>query len=92
MPIIMSKNIKDWISYGTAVFMILSGAVLCYISFFMLKEIHNSILIYLSEALTFAGAIFGVTIFFSHKFKTYEETTNKRIEDRFKEIETKTNH
>lgn len=75
----MSKNVKDWISYGSAVFMILSGAVMSYISFFTLYAIESSVLIYLSEALTFSGGIFGVTLYFNNKIKVLDSKIDSKI-------------
>lgn len=75
----MSKNVKDWISYGSAVFMILSGAVMSYISFFALYVIESSVLIYLSEALTFSGGIFGVTLYFNNKIKVLDDKIDSKI-------------
>lgn len=75
----MSKNVKDWISYGSTVFMILSGAVMSYISFFTLYAIESSVLIYLSEALTFSGGIFGVTLYFNNKIKVLDDKIDSKI-------------
>jgi len=83
----MTNNTKDWISYGSAIFMILTGAILSYISFFMLHTVENSVLVYLSEALTFAGGVFGCSIYFSHKFGKFVTEANKRINDRLERIE-----
>ena len=70
---------KDWISYSSAVFMILSGALLSYISFFMLHKIEGSVLVYLSEALTFSGGIFGVTLYFNNKLKVLDSKIDSKI-------------
>ena len=75
----MSKNVIDWISYGSAIFMILSGAVMSYISFFTLYAIESSVLIYLSEALTFSGGIFGVTLYFNNKIKVLDNKIDSKI-------------
>lgn len=75
----MSKNVKDWISYGSAIFIILSGAVMSYISFFTLYAIESSVLIYLSEALTFSGGIFGVTLYFNNKIKVLDNKIDSKI-------------
>ena len=75
----MSKNVKDWISYGSAIFMILSGAVMSYISFFTLYAIESSVLIYLSEALTFSGGIFGVTLYLNNKIKVLDNKIDSKI-------------
>lgn len=70
---------KDWISYGSAVFMILSGALLSYLSFFTIYAIESSVLIYLSEALTFSGGIFGVTLYFNNKIKVLDDKIDSKI-------------
>lgn len=75
----MSKNVKDWISYGSAVFMIISGALLSYISFFTIHLIESSVLIYMSEALTFGGAIFGVTLYFNNKLKVLDNKIDSEL-------------
>lgn len=75
----LRKEHKDLVSYATAVLMIISGAVLCYISFFTLHLIESSVLGYLSMSLTFCAAIFGVTLYINQKFKSYEISTNKAI-------------
>ena len=85
----MTSNTKDWISYGSAIFMIVSGALLSFISFFMLHEVVSSVLIYLSEALTFAGGIYGVSIYFGHKFGEFASKARKEIDDRLSKIETR---
>ena len=88
----MSKNVKDWISYGSAVFMILSGALLSYISFFTLYAIESSVLIYLSEALTFSGGIFGVTLYFNNKIKVLDSKIDSKIKSEpIKDSNTKFN-
>ena len=83
----LRKEHKDLVSYATAVLMIISGAVLCYISFFTLHIIESSVLGYLSMSLTFGGAIFGVTLYINQKFKSYEISTNKSILKKLKEQE-----
>lgn len=70
---------KDWISYGSAVFMIISGALLSYISFFTIHLIESSVLIYMSEALTFGGAIFGVTLYFNNKLKVLDNKIDSEL-------------
>lgn len=83
----LRKEHKDLVSYATAVLMIISGAVLCYISFFTLHLIESSVLGYLSMSLTFCAAIFGVTLYINQKFKSYEISTNKSILKKLKEQE-----
>ena len=71
----MGNNIKEWIQYGSAVFMILTGSILSFISFFTLGTVVSGVLLYLSEALVFAGAIYGVNIYYRTKFGQFETKT-----------------
>lgn len=63
----MKQSVKDWIQYGTAIAMIVSAIALSFISFILLMEVHTTVLVYVSEALTYAASIFGVSIYFNHK-------------------------
>ncbi len=64
----MSNNSKEWGQYGTAVAMILSGIVLAFLSFFLNGyDIAEGVLWYIAQALTYAGGIFGVSIYFKTK-------------------------
>ena len=71
----MGNNTKEWIQYSSAVFMILTGSILSFISFFTLGTVVSGVLLYLSEALVFAGAIYGVNIYYSTKFGQFETKT-----------------
>lgn len=71
----MGDNTKEWIQYGSAVFMILTGSILSFISFFTMGTVVSGVLLYLSEALVFAGAIYGVNIYYRTKFGQFETKT-----------------
>ena len=47
--------------------MIASGIVLAFLSFFLNKEITEGVLWYVAQALTFAGAVFGVSVYIKSK-------------------------
>jgi hypothetical protein len=55
--------------------MILTGSILSFISFFTLGTVVSGVLLYLSEALVFAGAIYGVHIYYRTKFGQFETKT-----------------
>ena len=63
----MTANSKDWIQYSTAALMVLSGVVLSFISFFTKGDVTDGVLWYMAQSLTFAGAIFGVSVYFKTK-------------------------
>lgn len=57
--------------YMLASFLVVSGVVLSYISFFTppVGEISNSVLGYLGECLIWAGSMFGMTEYVNFKTK-----------------------
>lgn len=63
----MKNNTKEWIQYSTATGMVISGAILAYFSFFINGEVTEGVLWYVAQALTFAGGIFGVSVYFRTK-------------------------
>ena len=48
----------------TATVMKVSGVVLSFISFFTKGDVTDGVLWYMAQGLTFAGAIFGVSVYF----------------------------
>lgn len=78
----MTNNIKEWVQYGTAVAMILSGIVLAFLSFFLNGyDIADGVLWYIAQALTYAGGIFGVSIYFKTKLGQAEAQLRELIRD-----------
>ena len=82
----MTSNQKEWIQYSTAMLMIVSGVVLAFLSFFLNNyDIADGVLWYIAQALTYAGAIFGVSVYFKtklgeaeHRFREYVEKRERR--------------
>ena len=71
---------KDWIQYGTAIAMIISGIILAFLSFFKNSgDISEGVLWYVAQALTYAGGIFGVSIYFKTKLGDFESRTKQEI-------------
>ena len=83
-------NTRGWIQYGSAIAMILSGIVLAFFSFFWNNgTIAESVLWYMAQALTYAGGIFGVSIYFKTKLGDFESRTRKEIIETIEEAERK---
>ena len=72
MKIDNNMTVKDWIQYGTAVLMVVSGVVLTFISYFQQGDVAEGVLWYMAQALTYAGAIFGVSVYFRTKLGAFE--------------------
>ena len=80
---IQPMTTKDWIQYGSAIAMILSGIVLAFLSFYKNDgDISEGVLWYVAQALTYAGGIFGVSIYFRTKLGDFETF----LEDKLKNI------
>ena len=78
----MNAIYKDWIQYGSAVAMILSGIILAFLSFYKNNgDISEGVLWYVAQALTYAGGIFGVSIYFKTKLGDFESRTKQEIID-----------
>ena len=81
---VMSNNTKDAIQYSTAVLMIVSSVVLSFLSFFYTGgNIADGILWYVAQSLTYAGGIFGVTLYVRTKQHQSENRVYDRLENRF---------
>lgn len=80
---------KDRAQYTTAMILIASGILLAFVSFFLIHTITSGVLIYIAQAFTAGGAIFGVSIYFKNQLiEAHGETMNKvkeLIEDVVKE-------
>lgn len=82
----MTTNSKEWIQYGTATLMILSGVVLTFISFFVNGDVTEGVLWYMAQALTYAGGIFGVSIYFRTKLGSSMSEIKEIIDRKISEI------
>lgn len=84
----MKENTKEWIQYSTAVLMIVSGVTLAFLSFFLNDyDIADGVLWYIAQALTYAGAIFGVSVY----FKTKLGEAKNELENLFKDENNRRN-
>lgn len=78
---------RDWIQYGTAVAMIASGIVLAFLSFYHNDgDIAEGVLWYMAQALTYAGGVFGVSIYFKTKLGDFESRARQEIIDAMEEV------
>lgn len=82
----MKANTKEWIQYATAIAMITSGIILAFLSFFFNNyDIADGVLWYISQALVYAGAIFGVSLYFKTKLGEFESRTKDEIRQAVRE-------
>lgn len=82
----MKANTKEWIQYGSACAMIISGIALAFLSFFIKGDVTDGVLLYIAQALTFAGGVFGISLYFRTKLGVAEYKIHEYIDDRLKDI------
>jgi hypothetical protein len=80
----MTVNSKEWIQYSTAALMVVSGVVLSFISFFTKGDVTDGVLWYMAQGLTFAGAVFGVSVYFKTKLGESEHRIKEFINHQIK--------
>ena len=69
--------------------MIASAIILAFLSFFMTSTIASGILWYISEALVYAGSVFGISIYFRTKLGDFESRTRARVKEELDYISTR---
>lgn len=86
----MSNNTKDWIQYGSAIAMLVSGVILTFLCFFLNNhKIDDSVLWYMAQALVYAGSIFGVSIYMHTKLGEAKSDLEKYIQNNVLKSENK---
>ena len=89
----MENERKENIQYTTAIGFLVSGIILCYISFFLNEyDINSGVLFYLGQAVIFCGSVFGLNIMIKNQVFQAETKIRKELEEemRLKEAETDT--
>jgi Na+/melibiose symporter-like transporter len=76
----MEKGTKEWLQYGSAIGLLLSGVVLTYIDYFASHNIHDNVLWYVAQCLVYAGSVFGVAMVMSTKFGEIKSYVKNEIE------------
>lgn len=79
----MTKSTKEYFQYISASTMLLSGIVLTFVCFFANGDVTNGVLWYMAQALTFAGGVFGVSLYFRTKFGEFKSEITEYINAKF---------
>ena len=83
----MSPNVREGLQYGTAIGMVLSGIILAFLSFFLNNYvISDGVLWYISQALVYSGAIFGVNVYFKTKLGNFESKVKDELANMLKQV------
>ena len=69
------------VPYATAIGTLISGIIMCFLSFFLNKYmIESSVLMYFGEALVFCAGVFGLNLVIKNKIMEAETRINNKIE------------
>lgn len=72
---------KDIVQYATAVASLASGIALSFLQYFNQGDLSNGILGYVAQTLMYAGAIFGVTMYWNNKYTELKSIVQHDIAD-----------
>ena len=76
----MTPSVREGLQYGTAIGMVVSGIILAFLSFFLNNYvISDGVLWYISQALVYSGAIFGVNVYFKTKLGNFESIVKNEL-------------
>ena len=76
----MTSNTKEWIQYGTAIGMLVSGVLLTFLCFFLNRyKIETEVLWYVAQCITFAGAVFGISAYTKQRLDKIEKEIKGKI-------------
>lgn len=78
----MKQNTKDWMQYGSALFLIVSSVVLAFVSFIITLTIGAGVIEWGALSLSAALAIFGVGMYFQNQFITLETKLKSQIREK----------
>ena len=77
----MNNDTKTNVQYATAIGTLISGIVMCFLSFFLNKYmIESSVLMYFGEGLVFCAAVFGLNLMIKNKVMEAETRITNKIE------------
>lgn len=77
---------KDKAQYTTAMILIASGIIIAFLSFAWIQTITSGVLIYIAQAFTAGGAIFGVSIYFKNQLIEAHGETMDRVKELIEDV------
>ena len=66
--------------------MVVSAIVTAFLAFIITSTIESGVLIYIAQALCYAGGIFEVSIYFKNKMGEFESNAKEQIEHMVNDI------
>ena len=84
----MTIQRKEKIQYTTAVGFLLTGIILCFLSFFLNEyDIDRGSLWYLGQSVAFCAAVFSVNLVVKNEMFKVEERLNHRVDRKMKKVD-----
>lgn len=80
----MKENIKDWVIFGSGIFVLVAGVLLAFIGIYMppVGIISGSVLTVIAEFLTFAGSAMGIGSYTAIQIHRINKETHKENADK----------
>lgn len=84
----MTNEKKETVQYITAISTLVSGVLLCVLSFFLHEyNIETGVLMYFGQTLIFCGAVFGINMVIKTKVLEAESNIRKEVDKRLDNID-----
>lgn len=84
----MKTEQKENIQYSTAIGFLITGIVICFLSFFMNEyDIGGGALTYLGESVAFCAGVFSINLYVKHKVMEAETRINQKIDRKMHKVD-----
>lgn len=84
----MTIQRKEKIQYTTAVGFLITGVVLCFLSFFLNEySVDQGSLWYLGQSVAFCAAVFGINLLVKNEMMKVEERLNHKVDYKMHKVD-----
>lgn len=85
----MTTNNKEKIQYITSIGFLITGIVLCFISFFLNEyNIDSGSLWYLGQSVAFTAGVFSINLVVKNEMFKAEDRLNKRMDRKMQKVDS----
>jgi len=84
----MTIQRKEKIQYTTAVGFLITGVILCFLSFFLNEySVDQGSLWYLGQSVAFCAAVFGINLLVKNEMLKVEERLNRKVDYKMHKVD-----
>lgn len=84
----MTIQKKENIQYTTAIIFLITGIILCFLSFFLNEyEVDRGSLWYLGQSVAFCAAVFGINLLVKNEMLKVEERLNRKVDHKMHKVD-----